>query len=302
MPSPPPLAVTLLGGFSVSVAGREIPPSAWQQRRAAAVVKLLALQPQYRLHRELLMEALWPDLDIEPAANNLRVAMHRARQRLEDGGAPGGRFLTRQQDDVVLGDPADIIIDVQQFSEAAQRAWLSDDPALAQAAAALYTGDLLPEDPFEDWATHRRTDLRISYLALLSRLAGLHETRGDHAAAIAATQQLLATEPLDEAAHANLMRLYARLGSYTQALAQYDALAALLAQELDAEPDGATSALRDEIAALAQASATQPALIAAPTLAPSAWQSRGAPRRPAPAADRRSPLSLPPPPASARCR
>jgi predicted ATPase/DNA-binding SARP family transcriptional activator len=264
MSPPPPLNVTLLGGFAVSVAAREVPASAWQQRRAAAVVKLLALQPQYRLHREVLMETLWPDLDIEPAANNLRVAMHRARQRLEDAGAPAGRFLTRQQDDVVLGDPEEVVVDVQRFSEAAQRAWLTDDPAVTQAAATLYTGDLLPEDPYEDWATHRRTDLRISYLALLSRLAQLYAARNDDAGAIAATQQLLATEPLDESAHASLMRLYSRVGSYRQALAQYDALAALLAKELDVEPETATSALRDEIVALLQGSANQPPLVAAP--------------------------------------
>src|SRR5690348_573612 len=164
----PPLAIHLLGGFAVSVAGRDIPASAWQQRRAAAVIKLLALQPQYRLHREILMEALWPDLAGESAANNLRVAMHRARSRLEDAGAPPGRFLTRQQDDVVLGDQGDVVVDVQRFGEAAQRAWLDDDPVLTQAAAALYCGDLLPEDPYEEWTTHRRTDLRISYLALLA--------------------------------------------------------------------------------------------------------------------------------------
>lgn len=267
MTSPSPLSLTLLGRFAVSVAGREIPANAWQQRRAAAVVKLLALQPQYRLHRELLMESLWPDLDVESAANNLRVAMHRARARLEDAGAPSGRYLTRQQDDVVLGDPADVAVDVQLFNAAAQRAWLNDDPALTQAAAAHYAGDLLPEDPFEEWAAHRRTDLRISYLALLSRLARLHESRGDDAAAIAATQQLLATEPLDEAAHASLMRLYARVGSFREALAQYEAFTALLAQELDAEPDATTSSLRDEIRALAQERANQPPRVAAPSQA-----------------------------------
>ena len=279
MPSPAPLAVQLLGGFAVRVAGREVPTSAWQQRRAAAVVKLLALHPQYRLHREVLKESLWPDLDGEPAANNLRVAMHRARQRLEDAGAPAGRFLTRQQDDVVLGDPAHVVVDIHLFAESAQRAWLDDNPALTQAAAALYTGDLLPEDPYEEWATHRRTDLRISYLALLARLAQLHEARNDDAAAIAATQQLLATEPLDEAAHASLMRLYVRVGAYRQALAQYDALTALLAQELDAEPDGATLALRDEIRALAEATVHHPPLLteSSPQDAPSALNPIGLP-------------------------
>lgn len=266
MTSPPPLAIQLLGGFAVRIAGHDVPASAWQQRRAAAVVKLLALQPQYRLHREVLMETLWPDLDGESAANNLRVAMHRARQRLEDAGAPAGRFLTRQQDDVVLADPADVVVDVQRFSESAQRAWLAEDPAPTRTATDLYLGDLLPEDPYEEWVAHRRTDLRISYLALLNRLAQLHEARNDDAAAIAATQQLLAAEPLDEAAHASLMRRYARVGAYRQALAQYDALLALLAQELDAEPDAATLALRDEIRTLAQARVQRPSLEPAPLL------------------------------------
>ncbi|MDQ2652789.1 MAG: tetratricopeptide repeat protein, partial [Chloroflexota bacterium] len=279
MPSPPSLTVELLGGFAVRVAGRDVAASAWQQRRAAAVVKLLALQPNYRLHREILMETLWPDLDAAPAANNLRVAMHRARQRLEYAGAPAGRFLTRQQDDVVLAGPVDVVVDVQRFGESAQRAWLDDDPALTQAAATLYTGDLLPEDPYEEWAAHRRTDLRITYLSLLSRLAQLHEARNDDAAAIAAMQQLLAAEPLDEAAHASLMRRYARVGAYRQALAQYDALAALLAQELDAEPDAATSALRDEIRALAQATVHHPPLFTASPLAqaPDTLRSTGTP-------------------------
>ena len=280
MNSPPPLAIQLLGGFSASVAGTSVPATAWQQRRAAAVVKLLALQPQYRLHREVLMETLWPDLESDQAANNLRVAMHRARQRLDDAGAPPGRFLTRRQDDVVLADPSDVVVDVQRFSEAAQTAWVDNNPSLTQAAVNLYTGDLLPEDPYEEWAAHRRTDMRISYLALLSRLAQLHEARNEDNAAIAATQQLLATEPLDEAAHASLMRRYARIGAHSQALAQYDALTALLARELDAEPDESTTALRDEIRSVAQAGETRPQLItgrpqedASPTLDAAGWDS-----------------------------
>ncbi|MFT4039497.1 MAG: BTAD domain-containing putative transcriptional regulator, partial [Thermomicrobiales bacterium] len=251
MHAPTPLAVHLLGGFTVVVAGRALPADAWGQRRAAAVVKLLALQPQRRLHREHLMETLWPDLASDAAANNLRVAVHRARQRLEAAGATG-RVLTREHDDVVLGDPAETWVDVDAFTGAVQRAWLDDDPATAERAADLYRGDLLPEDPYEEWAAHRRTDLRVSYLALLTRLGQLHDAGGDTSAAIAAVQRLLAAEPLEEAGHAALMRLYSRVGARRQAMAQYDTLATLLAQELDAAPDPATTALRDEIGAMTE--------------------------------------------------
>ncbi|MCA9879427.1 MAG: tetratricopeptide repeat protein, partial [Thermomicrobiales bacterium] len=166
-----------------------------------------------------------------------------------------------------------------------QRAWRATDPGLARKAAARYRGDLLPEDLFEEWVVHRRTDLRVSYLALLAREAQLAEEQGDVPAAIAVTQRLLAAEPLDEAAHTNLMRLYAQLGAYPQALAQFDALAALLATELDTEPDTSAVALRDDIHALAQANASRPLNTATPPEPTPVSRSEDAPTIPDPDPD-----------------
>ena len=86
MEAPRTLDVHLLGGFRVAIGGQTVPAAAWRRKRAAAVVKLLALEPTHRLHREQITDALWPELDPDDAANNLRVALHHARQRLH---APG---------------------------------------------------------------------------------------------------------------------------------------------------------------------------------------------------------------------
>ncbi len=43
--------IRLLGTFSVSVGERTIREDAWRLRKAAALLKLLALQPEHRLHR-----------------------------------------------------------------------------------------------------------------------------------------------------------------------------------------------------------------------------------------------------------
>jgi hypothetical protein len=51
----------LLGGFRVSVGSRTITQDAWRLRKAATLVKLLALTPGHRMHREQAMEALWPE-------------------------------------------------------------------------------------------------------------------------------------------------------------------------------------------------------------------------------------------------
>jgi DNA-binding SARP family transcriptional activator len=60
------IAVTLLGGFAAAVDGEPVPQTAWRLRKARELVKLLALAPGHRVHREQAMDALWGDRD--PAA------------------------------------------------------------------------------------------------------------------------------------------------------------------------------------------------------------------------------------------
>jgi two-component SAPR family response regulator len=79
---PEPMRVWLLGGFGVSVGSRTIEGDAWHLRKATALVKVLALASDHHLHREQLMNLLWPDLGKKAASNNLRYALHSARRTL----------------------------------------------------------------------------------------------------------------------------------------------------------------------------------------------------------------------------
>ena len=74
--------VCLLGGFSVATEDGVVDERAWRLRKAKALVKLLALAPERRLHRERLAELLWPDRDADAAANNLHQALHAARRAI----------------------------------------------------------------------------------------------------------------------------------------------------------------------------------------------------------------------------
>ena len=270
------LEIQLLGGFRVTVGHAVIPDTAWRRKRAAAVIKLLALEPGHRLHPEQLIDALWPDLDPDAAANNLRVALHHARQRLHMAGAAPDAFLGRVGEVISLGSPEDIQVDVDRFDAAAQRAWQTADPDIAESALAWYGGDLLPEDLYEDWAADRRVTLRASYLSLLRRLAQLHEERGELDRAILALHRLIASEPLDEDAQAALIRLLALTGRQRQALQHYDHLVALLHRDLDAEPRAET---RELIAAIRDGSLAASAPLAAAVAAPAdmATRPRGLP-------------------------
>jgi hypothetical protein len=57
---PDTMRVWLLSEFRVSSGVRTIDNNAWGLRKAAAIVKLLALSPGHRLHREQVIDILWP--------------------------------------------------------------------------------------------------------------------------------------------------------------------------------------------------------------------------------------------------
>ena len=81
------LRVSLLGRFGVSVGSRVVGEEGWRLRKAASLVKLLALAPYHRLHRERAINVLWPDLTSSSAANNLHQTLHTARRTLEPDAA-----------------------------------------------------------------------------------------------------------------------------------------------------------------------------------------------------------------------
>ena len=76
------LEVRLLGGFSVSIDGVELASERWPSLRSAQLVQLLSLAPQRRMTRDRVVDTLWPQLDPDAGAANLRKAAHHARQAL----------------------------------------------------------------------------------------------------------------------------------------------------------------------------------------------------------------------------
>ena len=69
-----------MGGFSVAVGDNVVSDRAWRLRKAKALVKILALAPDRRVHGERLAELLWSDRAADAAANNLNQALYSARR------------------------------------------------------------------------------------------------------------------------------------------------------------------------------------------------------------------------------
>jgi DNA-binding SARP family transcriptional activator len=133
----------LFGGFRVAVATREVPEEAWRRRRPAALLKLLALAAGHRLHREQVMDALWPELDPRAAAANLRKALHHARRALDPA---GGERLIASVGELLCLPSEGLWVDVDAFRAAVAHARRSGDQGAYAQAIELYRDGLLPAD------------------------------------------------------------------------------------------------------------------------------------------------------------
>jgi predicted ATPase len=162
------VTITLLGGFSAAVDGEAVPEKAWRLKKARELVKLLALAPDHRLHREQVMDVLWRDRGPAAAANNLHQAVHVARKALDAGAI--------ELRDEVLSLDADA--DVDRFEAAAAHARRTGTAAAYRAALSVYGGELLPENRYDDWAADRREELAGLAAELERELAALGSSDG----------------------------------------------------------------------------------------------------------------------------
>ncbi len=226
----PAVDITLMGRFAVSIDGVPIADGSWTRRHAAALVKVLAMAPGRRLHREQLIDLLWPDDILDEAAPKLHKAAHFARRALE---LPNAVVL--RGDSVVLCPDVDVTVDVVRFEDLARQALANDDVAKAREALGLYSGELLPQDRYEPWAEDRREQLRLRHLDLL-RLDEQWET-------------LVDLDDGDELAHLALMRRHATNGDRHAALRQFERLDRALCRELGVGPSREALALRDRLLA-----------------------------------------------------
>ncbi len=231
---------------------RTIEEGQWRLKKAASLIKVLALAEGHRLHREQAMELLWPDLEPEAALNNLHYALHVARRTLEPAtttatSSAASRYLRLRGEQLELCPDSPLWVDVEAFEEAAVTARHVLEPAAYRAAIELYSGELLPQDRYEPWAEERRAGQREAYLSLLLELAGLYEERKEYGEAIEALGRVVAEEPTHEGAHVGLMRLYALLGRRREALRQYEQLRETLPKEFGTKPEAEARRLQQEI-------------------------------------------------------
>jgi DNA-binding SARP family transcriptional activator len=190
--------------------------------------------------RPVLAGILWPDLLEGKARRRLSDTLWRVRRILGD-------HVMADEERIWFNAEAPYWLDVQEFEIKRQEAGSGEqgtDSCISSLASCvqLYIGPFL-DGLYHDWVLLERERLQGLYLETLKRLLEYNKQTGDYAEALSIAQQLVAAEPLHEAGHRELMRLYHLLGRDAEAVAQYRCCRKILHEEMGVDPAPETEAL-----------------------------------------------------------
>jgi tetratricopeptide (TPR) repeat protein len=174
-PADPLPLLRLLGGVELFARGQRI--HRFGGRVCTLLLARLALQPRAAVPREVLIDGLWPDADLDTGRNRLRNALAVLRAALRPAGCEHMIEATR---DALRLSASGCAVDVHLFREAvARHQWLE--------ARNLYRGELMPGH-YEDWVEAERATLDTLRERIPADLPGL-PTR--HQQALEAVQRAL---------------------------------------------------------------------------------------------------------------
>lgn len=216
--SGPQVALTCLGGFCLRVGSAELDLTSVRPR-ARTVLRYLALHLGRDVHRERLVDELWPGVPLAAGTRSLQVAVSSLRGALDSAGLDGPAVLRRHAEAYRLALPAGStvdIVDLRRAVAAGDAAQAADDlrgaVRIRRAALALHGGELLPEDGPAEWVVGERERLRLLAATTATALARGHRELGEPGHAIEAAQWAVELDPWSDLGWRLLIELHVQVG------------------------------------------------------------------------------------------
>jgi DNA-binding SARP family transcriptional activator len=190
--------------------------------------------------KETILAALWPDQSPTRANDNFHTSLRRLRNAL-------GMEMVKMEDNVYKLSPTLALwhdgTEAGRLIERARQTGAPDEARRWWAAAAELLQGPFADEFYRDWAGARRQFWETRTREALGWLADDALRQQAFEAAAGWAQRLLALDPLDEAAHALLMRIYAAAGNMIMLDQQYNELGRVIQMELGGAPSAEIRAL-----------------------------------------------------------
>lgn len=253
-----PLHVEALGPLRLQLRGEDCPTDRWRSARALRLFQFLLVRRFRWIHKDEVIEALWPEANPEKATANLWQSVHQLRRALEPGLAEmrDSRYV-RFQNDAYRLEPGDgHYYDVAEFERALREGESqlgAGRPRTAEKqlrrALELYRGDFLLESPYEEFAAQERENLREQLLRGLTLLLEIGARANRWADCLLLARRGLEQDPFNERFHQAQVQSHLMLGHRREALARYHTYEETMMRELGMLPSAKMRGLAESITA-----------------------------------------------------
>lgn len=195
------LIINCFGAFSIKKA-TDLEPLRFRTSKAEELLAFLIQSEGRARSKDMILDTLWPDADLDKAANNFRVTCTYIRSTLADFGYTD--VLVRDHDDYSI-NTSRIKCDYLDF-----RSKIANPDVLpladVETLVNIYKGPYL-ENRFYDWAEETKGWLESRYIQLLYRAGKLYSEANRVDAAIDSYEAVLRVDLYEEDAFKEIIRL-----------------------------------------------------------------------------------------------
>jgi DNA-binding SARP family transcriptional activator len=235
------LRIFSLGSFGLAISGNGLDVDSWKRKKALLVLKCLISQLDKPVHRERLIDWIWPESDPAKSWPRLKVTISYLRRALRDGGASANVLETVGQSYILRR--SSVWIDSEVFCKRVSAGWefltqdkLKEAQVQFEEAESLYRGDFIEDEPYAEWCTVERERLREIYLELLAGLVKCYTEAGEHMMASRVCRLALSSDPCRENFIRALMECLVSMNRTDWARAHFISWRRTLDQEYELQP------------------------------------------------------------------
>jgi len=247
-----PVRVFTMGHFALAADGSGLDVDNWRRKQAAILFKILISHVGRPVHRERLIEWLWPDTDPERGWKRLKVTVSFLRGKLRSGGferevieTVGKSYLLRR--DAVWLDSDIFITLVSGGWDLLRNGDTHEALTHFEDARNLVRGDYLEDEPYADWCAEERERLREIHLEMLAGMAQCYSEQQKYSEAAQVCRTALFRDPCRENFIRHLMESLVALGRPDWAESHYRTWLRDLDEEYGLNPTHETQQLHDRI-------------------------------------------------------
>ena len=203
--SAPRLEAHTLAKMNVYLNGSYILGNAWGSAKAMEML-LYMLYGRHPLHKEKIVEALWPNISSSKVNSNFHSTLYRMRAALYP------HCVERDGEHYRLNPEWTYSLDVHEFERLLAESGRTGESSAEResrlsSAVEIYQGPFL-EEVDSEWSNGLRSDLEFKFLKAVQDLAYLHEAKGEFNQGIALLERVIATDELQEEAYYKIIDLH----------------------------------------------------------------------------------------------